>query len=262
MSSSPSPDSSDHGSSRDQPEAPSAQNRWQKIALVLVGIAVVVVLVRLLGPTLSPYITDFLDWVDSLGAWAPVVFVLGYALATIAFVPGSLLTMAGGVLFGLGFGTLWVFVGATLGSGAAFLIARYLARGAIEKRLDGNEKFELIDQAVAKEGRKIVFLLRLVPFFPFVWLNYGLGLTRVRFLDFLLGGLGMVPGTFLYVYYGKAIGSLAALGQGETAERGTEQWVFLGLGLVAAIAVTTVITRIARRALAEATESTDADVSV
>ncbi len=207
------------------------------------------------GPKLAPQVLAFLDAVAAMGVWAPIVFVLGYAVATVAFVPGSLLTMAGGLIFGLGWGTLWVYLGATLGSTLAFLISRFLARGAIEKRLAGNAKFAGIDKAVGKEGLKIVILLRLVPFFPFIWLNYGLGLTKVRFRDFLLGSVGMLPGTFLYVYYGKAIGSLAALTQGTKEVRGTEHWVFFGLGLLAAVAVTTVITRIARKALAAATEN-------
>ncbi|MEM8998484.1 MAG: VTT domain-containing protein, partial [Acidobacteriota bacterium] len=232
---------------------PSTGGRGVKIAIGLAAVALLFVAVRQLGPLVAPHVADFLAWVDSLGLWAPVVFVVGYAVATVAFVPGSLLTMSGGVLFGLAGGTAYVFLGATLGSGLAFLISRYIARGAIEKRLDGNEKFALIDKAVGGQGLKIVFLLRLVPFFPFIWLNYGLGLTRVRFPHYLLAGVGMLPGTFLYVYYGKAIGSLAALSQGESVERGAEQWIFLGLGLAAAVAVTTIITRIARRALAEAT---------
>ncbi|MEO1370618.1 MAG: VTT domain-containing protein, partial [Acidobacteriota bacterium] len=229
-----------------------AGGRGVKITIALAVVALLFVAVRQLGPLVAPHVADFLNRVEALGLWAPVAFVLGYAVATVAFVPGSLLTMSGGVLFGLAGGTAYVFLGATLGSGLAFLISRYLARGAIEKRLAGNERFALIDKAVGGQGLKIVFLLRLVPFFPFIWLNYGLGLTRVRFSHYLLAGVGMLPGTFLYVYYGKAIGSLAALSQGASAERGAEQWVFLGLGLAAAVAVTTVITRIARRALAEA----------
>jgi len=93
--------------------------------------------------------------------------------------------------------------------------------------------------------------------FPCIWLSYGLGLTRVRFWHYLVAGVGMLPGTFLYVYYGKAIGSLAALAQGQSVDQGAERWVLLGLGLVAAVAVTTIITRIARRALAEATAAVE-----
>lgn len=225
-----------------------------KKVFAVVAIVALVAILYVAGPRIAPWVGLALDQVAALGAWAPLVFVLLYAAATVGFVPGSLLTLAGGLLFGLFWGTVWVFLGANLGASAAFLIARFLARGQVEKRLAGNEAFARIDKAVGKEGLKIAFLLRLVPFFPFIWLNYGLGLTGIRFRDYLLASFGMLPGTFLYVYYGKALGSLAALSQGAKVERGSEQWVFLALGLVAAIAVTTLITRIAGKALRQATE--------
>lgn len=240
-------------------ENPDHRGRWAKIAGVIVALVAVVLLLRRVGPEVTPYITAFLDWVDSLGFWAPVVYILGYAAATVAFVPGSILTMAGGVLFGVVRGTAFVFVAATLGASLAFLVARYLARGAIERRLEGDERFRLIDQAIGEDGLKLVVLLRLVPFFPFVWLNYGLGLTRVRFRDYFLGSFGMLPGTLLYVSYGEAIGSLAALAGDAEVERGAGYWAMLGLGLAAAIAVTTLVTRRARQALAEATADVEVD---
>ncbi len=235
-----------------------------KLAKTILSLAIGCLLIGLvywLGPLAKPYVLNFLAWVDSLGVWAPVAFVIGYALATVLFVPGSILTMSGGVLFGLAKGTGLVFLGSTLGATLAFLIARYLARKPIESRLLDNERFQLIDKAVGKQGFKIVFLLRLVPFFPFIWLNYGLGLTKVKLRDYVLASFGMLPGTFLYVYYGKALGSLAALAGDQQLEQGAERWVFLGLGLVAAIAVTTIITRIARRALAEATANVGSEKS-
>lgn len=199
------------------------------------------------------YVPQFALWVDSLGFWGPAVFVLGYALAVVAFVPGSLLTLAAGAIFGIVEGTVTVFIAATLGASAAFLVSRHLARGAIERRLEGNAKFSAIDRAIGEDGRKIVFLLRLSPAFPFNLLNYGLGLTRVRFADYFVASLGMIPGTLLYVYYGKLIGDVAALAGGASVERGWEYYAVLVLGLVATVAVTTVVTRIARRALREAT---------
>lgn len=230
-----------------------------------IGLAVLVALfffVRHYGGGATEYVERFLAWVRSLGGWAPAVFVGGYALATVAAIPGSLMTMAGGVLFGLGWGVVYTWTAATLGSTLAFLVGRYVARGAVEAKLAESERFAVIDRAVAAEGLKVVFLLRLVPFFPFVWLNYGLGLTRVRLWQYVVGGLGMLPGSFLYVYYGKAIGSLASLAEGDRPDRGWEQWAFLGLGLVAAVAVTTLITRRAREELAEVTEEVGEDAGV
>jgi uncharacterized membrane protein YdjX (TVP38/TMEM64 family) len=173
---------------------------------------------------------------------------VGYAVFTVAFLPGSLLTLAAGAIFGLVRGTAYAFTGATLGAAASFLVARYGARRAIEQKIAGNARFAAIDKAVGKEGFKIVALLRLSPVFPFNLLNYALGLTKVRFLHYLLASVAMLPGTLLYVYYGHAAGSLAQAAGGG-AKQGPEKWISLGIGLAATIAVTAVITRLARRAL-------------
>jgi uncharacterized membrane protein YdjX (TVP38/TMEM64 family) len=223
---------------------------WSLLSKVLMALVAVVVLI-LIGRRLGAYIPHFAEWVDSLGIWGPLVFVAGYAVATVAFIPGSLLTLAAGAIFGLGKGTLFVFIGAAIGSALAFLVARYLARSSIEHRLESRPRFEAIDKAVAKEGRKIVFLLRLSPIFPYNLLNYALGLTSVGFRDYVIASFGMLPGTFLYVYYGKALGSLAAVAGGAEVEKGAGYWVFLTAGLLATLVVTTFVTRIAGRALAQ-----------
>lgn len=220
-------------------------SRLLKIALGLIGLVLLVVAGRALGG----YVPQFATWVGSLGLWGPLVFIAGYAVATVAFIPGSLLTLAAGAIFGLLKGTLYVFIGATLGSALAFLVARYVARRAVERRLEGHPKFEVVDRAVAREGLKIVFLLRLSPAFPYNLLNYALGLTSVRFRDYFIASAGMLPATFLYVYYGKALGSLAAVAGGAQVEKGPGSWAILVVGLLATLAVTTVVTRVARRAL-------------
>ncbi len=232
------------------PPVAGASSRGGLIFKAVIALVAVVALV-LAGKELGGYIPQFAAWVESLGIWGPLVFIAGYAAATVAFVPGSLLTLAAGAIFGLGKGTLLVFFGSTLGASLAFLIARYLARGAIERRLEDRPKFRSIDSAVGKQGRKIVFLLRLSPAFPYSLLNYGLGLTRVRFVDYVIACIGMLPGTFLYVYYGKALGSLAEVAGGARPDKGAADWILLGVGLAATLAVTTIITRIARRALQE-----------
>ncbi len=220
---------------------------------ILLGVVLVVVLV-VVGRSLGGYVPRFAEWVGSLGPLGPLVFVLGYAAAVVAFVPGSVLTLASGAIFGLAEGTLYVFVAAVLGSTGAFLIARHGARAAIERRIEGDERFAAIDRAVGREGRKIVFLLRLSPVFPFNLLNYALGLTRVGLADYLIASLGMLPGTVLYVYTGKVIGDVAAVAGGVEIERGLGDWIVLGVGLLATLVVTLYVTRIARRALDEATQ--------
>lgn len=232
------------------PAVPAAQvSPWPKrIFLIVIGLAVVGGLLYG-GRQAGAYVPKFAAWVAEQGAWGPILFILGYALATVAFIPGSLLTLAAGAIFGLAFGTLYTFLGATLGSGLAFLVARYLARGAIEKKIAGNAKFAAIDRAVGKEGFKIVALLRLSPIFPFNLLNYSLGLTKVPFLQYLAACFAMLPGTLLYVYYGKAAGSLAAAAGGAKPQGGTAGTVLLVVGLVATIGVTAFVTRLASRAL-------------
>ena len=218
-----------------------------KLALAALAVAVVLGLARFGGA----YVPAFAEWVNGLGVWGPIVFIVGYAAATVAFLPGSILTLAAGAIFGLGPGVVYVFIAAVLGSSAAFLVSRYVARGAIERRLAGNARFDAIDRAVGEQGRKIVFLLRLSPVFPFNLLNYALGLTQVRFVDYLTASIGMLPGTLLFVYYGKLAGDVAALAGGVTVQKGAGYYAVFGIGLVATILATMVVTRTARRALRE-----------
>jgi len=220
----------------------------------VVLLAAAVVGLILLGRQGGAYIPIFAEWVKSLGVWGPVAFIAGYAVAAVLFIPGSLLTLAGGAIFGLTNGVMIVFLAAVLGSSAAFLVSRYVARSSVERRLAGNARFAAIDRAVGAQGRKIVFLLRLSPVFPFTLLNYGLGLTNVRFVDYVIASIGMLPGTLLYVYYGKVIGDVAALAGGTAMEKGPADYAILILGLAATIVVTTIVTRIARRALSDVTK--------
>ena len=171
----------------------------------------------------------------------------------IAFVFPLVLTLAAGATFGLVEGTVVVLLGAGLGSTAAFLLSRSVAREAIARRVEGDRRFAAIDRAIERDGRRIVFLLRLSPVFPFSLLNYALGLTRVRLADYVLASVGMLPGTLLYVYSGKVAGDLATLAGGAAVPRGTGYYGVLGLGFVATAVVTVLVTRVARRALREAT---------
>lgn len=220
----------------------------------IAAVLAVLIVLFFVGRQAGGAIPRFASWVEGLGLWGPVVYILGYAAATVAFIPGSLLTLAGGAIFGILEGTAYVFVGATLGATLAFLVARYVARRPIERRLGENERFAAIDSAVARRGRRIVFLLRLSPIFPFVLLNYALGLTRVRLWDYVLASFGMIPGTLLYVYYGKLAGDVATLAAGAGPEKDWRYYTFLVVGLLATVLVTTYVTRLARRALAEVDE--------
>lgn len=227
--------------------------RGRVLRLVVGGVALVGVI--LLARQAGGYVPAVAAWVEGLGFWGPAAFVAVYAVATVSFVPGALLTLAGGAIFGVVEGTIVVWVAASVGSGIAFLVARYLARGWVEEQLARSPRFTAVDRAVAQNGLKITFLLRLSPVFPFNFLNYALGLSQVRFRDYMLAATGMLPGTLLYVYYGRVIGDVAAVAGGAGIERGTSYWIVTAIGLAATIAVTAVVTRIARRALGEVAET-------
>jgi uncharacterized membrane protein YdjX (TVP38/TMEM64 family) len=224
-----------------EPPAPSRHPwRWVVSAVILMG------LIGLLWMfPVRDSLQSLLESIRELGLWGPVVFVAVYLLATVLLIPGSALTLGAGAVFGLGWGLLWVTLGANLGAQAAFLVGRYLARDWVVARVAGRPSFNAIDRAVGDEGWKIVGLTRLSPVFPFTFLNYAFGLTRVPFGPYALATfLGMIPGTVLYVY----LGALANLGI-RSEGRSPAQWALLIVGLVATLAVTIVVTRIARRAL-------------
>ncbi|MBC7841444.1 MAG: TVP38/TMEM64 family protein [Gemmatimonadaceae bacterium] len=223
-----------------------------KSTALRIGIALVVLVVLVLvGRQLSNQLPKLTAAVDALGVWGPIVFVASYAVACVAFVPASLLTLAAGALFGIVKGTIFVLAGATLGSLGAFLIARYVARDWVAQRISRDARFAAIDKAIAEQGRRVVFLLRLSPVIPFNVLNYALGLTQVRVVDFLIASLGMIPGTLLYVYTGNLATVVA--GASSAPPRGPAFYAVLGLGLAATAAVTVIVTRLAKRALATAT---------
>jgi uncharacterized membrane protein YdjX (TVP38/TMEM64 family) len=205
------------------------------------------------GRTFGGELPRLIERVQTLGPWGPLVFVVIYAVAVVAFAPGSALTFSAGAIFGLPRGVALAFTGAALGATAAFVIARTVGRRAVERRVAGDARIAAIDRAIATRGRRIVFLLRLSPAVPFNLLNYALGLTRVRVVDYLIALPGMLPATVLYVYSGKVAGDVATAAGGAAVERGAGYYAVLGLGLAATVAVTVVVTRLARHALAEAT---------
>ncbi len=205
---------------------------------------------------LDKQLLELLQKVKELGAVAHVVFIGIYVLATVLFVPGLIITMAAGALFGLGLGTVDVSIASITGASCAFLIGRYFARGWVSKRIEGSEKFSAIDEAVGREGWKIVLLTRLSPVFPFNLLNYAYGLTRVSFWAYFLSSwIGMLPGTIMYVYLGKAAGDLATLGA--EREKHAGETVLFWVGLAVTIVVTVFVTRVARKAL---TKKVDTDI--
>lgn len=167
-------------------------------------------------------------WVEGAGAAGPLLFMAVYALATVLFLPGSVLTLAGGALFGPVWGTLWNLTGATVGASFAFLIARYLGADWVARKAGGRAK-QLID-GVEQEGWRFVAFVRLVPLFPFNLLNYALGLTRIPFPAYVIASwLFMLPGAFAYTWLGFA--GREALAGGEGMIRN----ILIALALLAAV---------------------------
>ncbi|NCF88388.1 MAG: hypothetical protein GWQ08_23180 [Verrucomicrobiaceae bacterium] len=194
---------------------------------------------------IADWLQSALDWVEALGPWGPVAFIILYALAVVFFFPASVMTLAAGTGFGVVLGCVYVSIASTLGATLALLVGRHGARKTIQKRIDGNKTFTAIDSAVADEGWKVVGLTRLSPIFPFTLLNYAYGVTKVKFSHYVLASwIGMMPGTILYVYVG-SLGKAAASSNGKTPL----EWTFYGLGLLATIIVTVYVTKIAKRAL-------------
>lgn len=235
------------------PAAPSGRGGMWKL---IVGVLLVVGLV--IASQVLPvreWLTTFNDWVAGLGGLGIVIFIAVYVVATVLFLPGSALTLGAGFAFGVVQGFLAVSVGSTLGAAASFLVARHFARAAVSRRFGANPNFTAVDRAVGREGAKIVFLLRLSPAIPFNVLNYLLGLTSVGFWPYVLASwVGMLPGTLLYVYLGYAGRAGLAAASGEGGDH-PFKYVYIGAGLLATLAVTIYVTRLARRALRHAADS-------
>jgi uncharacterized membrane protein YdjX (TVP38/TMEM64 family) len=169
------------------------------------------------SPQLNRATSAVLQDVQSMGFWGRLAYIVIYVLACVLFLPGSLLTIGAGFVFGFGLGIVTVSIGSTLGAGAAFLLARTLMRDWVTRAVSHRPEFQAIDTAVAKEGFKVVLFTRLSPLLPFNLLNFAFGLTKVSFRDYLIASwLGMLPGAVLYTYIGTTIKNLADLNSSRT----------------------------------------------
>jgi uncharacterized membrane protein YdjX (TVP38/TMEM64 family) len=221
--------------------------KWLRPVLVLLTIVALLGVAHALD--LQEQLKRTLSWINGLGPWGPLAYAALYTLSTVAFIPGSFLTVGAGALFGVLQGSIIASISATLGATAAFLVGRYFARDWLGRRMGASRRFKALDDAVAQEGWKIVLLTRLSPIFPFTLLNYAFGLTRVPLREYVLATwIGMMPGTVMYVYLGSLAGSLVTLDQSKRT-RSTTEWVLYGVGLLATLLVTLYVTRLARRAL-------------
>lgn len=216
--------------------------RFLVLAVLLAGIAVLIAYRdQLNGEVLT-------QWVSQFGAAGPLVFMIVYTLGTVLFLPGSLLTLAGGALFGPLWGTFYNLTGATLGATLSFIIARYLAADWVEHKSAG--RLKQIKRGVEDEGWRFIAFVRLVPLFPFNVLNYALGLTRIRLSHYIVTSyLCMLPGAIAYTWLGYAGREAVAGGEGAI------QKSLLALALLAAVSfLPRLITRLRRGPMMEIAE--------
>jgi len=223
----------------------------QLVALIAIVMALFVAMKFL---PVQYWLRIFNDWVGQMGVAGVFIFIGVYAVATVLLAPGAILTIGAGFAFGFWKGFVAVSAGATLGASLAFLVGRFIARDKVEAIAERNDKFRNIDNAVGKQGAKLVFLLRLSPVIPFNASNYFYGLTGVKFWPYVLASwIGMMPGTFLYVYIGTAgKAAVSAATGGEVMKHGWQYWTFMSVGLAATIIVTIWVTKIARDAVRKA----------
>jgi len=217
----------------------SAGRPWVKPLLLGLALMAMLIVANVFG--LGARLDDLRTWILELGAWGPVVFIVLYAVAVVAAVPASVLTIAAGAMFGSVLGVASVSVASTLGAALAFAVARWFARDSVTRWLGDNERFAALDRMTAEHGAIMVAITRLVPIFPFTLLNYGFGLTGVRFGTYVLWSwLCMLPGTVLYVVGADAVTKGLA--------EGRVPWSLVGVVVTVAVGLTLVVRR-ARRSL-------------
>jgi uncharacterized membrane protein YdjX (TVP38/TMEM64 family) len=216
--------------------------KWIVIFLIVITLSISAAILPV-----KEWVRQFVVWVQQLGPAGVVIFIAAYAIATVLFLPGWIFTVSAGLIYGIVGGTAIALTGAVIGASLAFLVARYLLRQSIEDQTKKNPRFRAIDEAIGKNGWKIVGLLRLSPLIPFNLSNYFYGITSISFPAYVaISAIGMIPGTLLYAYLG-AIGQAGI--SGGASPHSKWQYVLLAVGLIATIAVTILVSRIAKNAL-------------
>lgn len=234
--------------SNDEKRGSVLKKAWKPILLLAVIIGLMV-LARFLG--LGEKLESVKVWIEGLGAWGPVAFILVYIVSTVVMIPGTALTLGAGALFGSVMGVIYVSIASTIGASCCFLIARYLARNSVTAWLGDNEKFQKMDSMTKKHGIVILAIARLVPLFPFNLLNYGFGLTAIPLRRYILWSwLCMLPGTILYVVGADTVTTAVA--------EGRIPWALVAV-LAGVVVFLAVIVRMAKGKLGATEEEKDND---
>ncbi len=216
--------------------------RIAKIVIALLVLAALVVAWRFLP--VAHWVAQFIAYVRGAGTIGYLLYIAAYVVCCVLVIPAIALTLAAGAIFGLVTGSVIVLIGATAGATAAFLLGRTIFRRYVEARVASNPKMAAIDRAIAREGTKIMLLMRLSGFPPFTWINYALGLTGVSFRSYLWTTFfGIIPGTIAFTYAGSA-GAQALTGKGNR--------ITLIVTALGAVLVITYVARIAAQAIRRA----------
>ena len=217
--------------------------------IILLGIGLALLAAAIYALPIGDLLQGVVAWIGRHRETAWLAFFATYVVATVFMIPGSILTVAAGFLFGVVYGTIVVSVSSVAGATAAFLVGRALGREWVRRKVGTDRRLAAVDTATRDRGFLIVMLLRLSPLFPFNALNYFLSLTGVRTAHYVLASwVGMLPATVLYVYIGSVAQDLAALAAGEF-EAGTAGDILFFAGLGATALVTVLVTRYATRTL-------------
>lgn len=205
---------------------------------------------------LSTWLPSFVEWIRDTGPLGQVAFAAAYTVATVFLLPSSVFCVSAGFIYGPVTGVLVMIPTCLVAGTVIFIASRFLFRAWVIQKISNDARLKNLDAAIHDDGKRLVFLLRLSPISPFAVVNYALGATRVKYRDFLLGTLmGMLPGISLYVYTGSLLNDVTQILSGERPHLGMTQQVFYVLGFVATLAVTVVVTRLARKALTKDLEA-------
>jgi uncharacterized membrane protein YdjX (TVP38/TMEM64 family) len=231
---------------------PPEQQRFPSILTLAVVGSLLLALALARHSQLQELLRSTLVWVESLGYFKPLIFILIYNLATVLFIPGSILTMGGGAIFGLVWGSIYVTIAAILGATMAFIVGRFWCRELVYQKMVDLPQFRAIALAIDREGLKIVLLTRLCPILPFNLLNYAFGITNISIRDYMLGSLGIIPGTVMYVYLGDLIGDIATLGMSDRPldpAVETTQWIVRAIGFISTVTIAIYFSKLAKKYL-------------
>ena len=234
---------------------PVHRTRWGMAVKVLLAIAAMAVLAWIWFHWIAPHETAIERWIADLGPWAPVIYVAVFTIATLIFLPKSMLSMAGGAIFGPWWGLVWVFAASLVAANVTFLLGRHVTRDRVRQSLQGHPTLSAIDASIASRGLRLVVLLRMAPI-SFTLMNWLLSASRISDPAFLVGCLGLLPGTLSTVLLGFAARHTADLaastaGDGRSGDSIARE-VALYSGVLASVLVTVVVTRTAVKAVKDA----------